>query len=261
MVYNYVDSINLLYVAFTRPKEQLHIFFPAPMREEKEDKDTTVGHLIYKALGMKPKCNENGEVDTTSDIVYQYGTFDSVINPTEAEQGTVEGDDCTMSPFKMSLKLSSSRFIEARKGGAISPRQEGIVLHGIMERATTREDIERAIKQLSNNMVIDQAEAAQLLEQIDAMFSNPMVEEWFSDIWDEVYTESAIITKGAKTKRPDRVMVAADRVVVVDYKFGEQNVGNRVQVAQYAKLLQSMGYSNIEGYVWYVREGVIDKVL
>jgi hypothetical protein len=56
-------------------------------------------------------------------------------------------------------------------------------------------------------------------------------------------------------------MVAADRAVVVDYKFGEQNVGNRVQVAQYAKLLQSMGYSNIEGYVWYVREGVIDKVL
>ena len=108
---------------------------------------------------------------------------------------------------------------------------------------------------------ICRAEAAQLLEQIDAMFSNPMVEEWFSDIWDEVYTESAIITKGAKIKRPDRVMVAADRAVVVDYKFGEQNVGNRVQVAQYAKLLQSMGYSNIEGYVWYVREGVIDKVL
>ena len=261
MVYNYVDSINLLYVAFTRPKEQLHIFFPAPMSNEKEDKDTTVGHLIYKALGMKPKCNENGEVDTTSDIVYQYGTFDSVINPTEAEQGTVEFDDCTMSPFKMSLKLSSSRFIEACKGGAISPRQEGIVLHGIMERATTREDIDRAIKQLSDNMVIDGAEANELLEQIDAMFSNPMVEEWFSDIWDEVYTESAIITKGAKTKRPDRVMVAADRAVVVDYKFGEQNMGNRVQVAQYAKLLKAMGYSNIEGYVWYVREGVIDKVL
>ena len=56
-------------------------------------------------------------------------------------------------------------------------------------------------------------------------------------------------------------MIDGNRAVVVDYKFGKRNGEHRKQIVEYKQLIEKMGYSSIEGYIWYVREGKIDKVL
>ena len=63
-------------------------------------------------------------------------------------------------------------------------------------------------------------------------------------------------------RRPDRVMIKDDRVIVVDYKFGEKhNAVYKKQMAEYIALLRDMKcYRHIEGYVWYVALGEVDKV-
>ena len=71
---------------------------------------------------------------------------------------------------------------------------------------------------------------------------------------------NAIIMTDASTKRPDRVMTIGNKAVVVDYKFGKPSESNRTQIAQYVELLESMGYKDVEGYVWYIREQMIDRV-
>ena len=261
LIYDYVDAINLLYVAFTRPKEQLHIFFPAPKSTGNGALESSVGELIYKVLGMRPQLNEDGVVDEDAPIVYQYGECAPPLDYTKTQECTVVLENNVVSPFKMKLKLSSERYMEARRGGKVTPQQEGILLHGIMERAATREDIDRELARLSYDGVLSESESKLLQQQIDTMFAMPLVAQWFSKSWDEVYTENAIIMTDAKTKRPDRVMTVGDKAVVVDYKFGEQSEDNRRQIAQYAQLLETMGYRDVEGYIWYVREGVIDRVL
>ena len=63
------------------------------------------------------------------------------------------------------------------------------------------------------------------------------------------------------TRRPDRVMIAGDRAVVVDYKFGGREPERyRRQVLEYLALLRQMGYTETEGYLWYVKLGRIEKV-
>ena len=63
-------------------------------------------------------------------------------------------------------------------------------------------------------------------------------------------------------RRPDRVMIAGERVVVVDYKFGDKrSAAYRKQMAEYMRLLEAMGrYRQIEGYVWYISLGDIECV-
>ena len=55
-------------------------------------------------------------------------------------------------------------------------------------------------------------------------------------------------------------MVAGNRAVVVDYKFGVQIEEYKDKIRHYASLLEQMGYSDVKGYLWYVREGEIIEV-
>jgi hypothetical protein len=65
-------------------------------------------------------------------------------------------------------------------------------------------------------------------------------------------TETAIITATGESYRPDRVMIFGDKAVVLDYKFGNKKDSSyQTQVANYMKLLQSMGYGDVKGFLWY----------
>ena len=57
--------------------------------------------------------------------------------------------------------------------------------------------------------------------------------------------------------RPDRVMVAADHAVVVDYKFGSEKEEYKDQVKKYANNLAKLLNKPVKGYLWYVSKEVI----
>jgi hypothetical protein len=48
----------------------------------------------------------------------------------------------------------------------------------------------------------------------------------------------------------------------VEYKFGEQRSESyKKQVREYVELLKKMGrYDAIEGYVWYIAQGVVERI-
>ncbi|MBR2178335.1 MAG: Dna2/Cas4 domain-containing protein [Paludibacteraceae bacterium] len=92
---------------------------------------------------------------------------------------------------------------------------------------------------------------------------SPTVKEWFSDKW-ELFNECAILSideKGeVKNRRPDRVMKSGDEMIVVDFKFARKRDEYHEQVKEYISLLQSMGYKNVKGYLWYVFSNDIEEV-
>ena len=98
-------------------------------------------------------------------------------------------------------------------------------------------------------------------EEIESVLNN-MVQEWYSGAY-RLFNECAIIYKEKGTievRRPDRVMMNDDEVVVVDFKFGKKNKKYNEQVKGYISLLAEMGYKNIIGYLWYVYDGELEKV-
>ena len=65
---------------------------------------------------------------------------------------------------------------------------------------------------------------------------------------------------GLQQRRPDRIMLRDNQMIVVDFKFGKPKNSHQQQVRQYMDLLSRMGYTGISGYLWYVDENKIEKV-
>ena len=64
--------------------------------------------------------------------------------------------------------------------------------------------------------------------------------------------ETEILLPSGKTRRPDRVIMKDGKVIIVDFKFGQESPHHINQMKQYCNLLIDMGYDETEACLWYV---------
>ena len=256
-VYSHIDNINLLYVALTRAAESLHIFIPTPSATGRPN--DTVGRLLLSTLPEDLR-----KQDREGFNCYEFGEFTAPCARRESGSAvehqaidlynTVEAD--------MRLRLPSQRYFEDDERIELSPRNFGILMHRAFAEAKSTEDIYESVEQMVRNAVISPAEGERLRHEVGKALDNPMIAEWFGSEWNEVRNENDIIVPhGGTTRRPDRVMIKGRRAVIVDYKFGEEEREKyAVQLRDYMALLSSIGYTSVEGYIWYVRMGRVVRV-
>lgn len=272
-VNSHIDNINLLYVALTRAKEQLHIMYPASCGS------TFVGALINSVIEINgdsaqlaTKSDEadhpiEGRVSSAENCqLIEFGEF-AEPEPThksraEMTERVILDDYPTRdTSSQLRLRLPMQRYFEQDGEVRLSPRNFGVAMHKVFEQATSTEDIYVAIDNMQRNSQLSDNECARLHQMIDEAMQNPLIAEWFEGEWSEVRNESSIIVPNGAMYRPDRVMIGSERTVVVDYKFGmEQKAAYTRQIAHYCELLRQMGYPNVEGYIWYIALGEVVAV-
>ena len=253
-VYSYVDNVNLLYVALTRACEALYVYIP-------QDNKDNIGSRLWDAL----QCDETKGLSRI-----EYGTpHPPVPNKEQANKAQeVESrllEEYPTSDITSSLRLSLERYFDNEQGQeqeAATNRQLGILMHSIMCEATNAESVTNNIDSALEAGKINEEQAKELKGIIEREFAREQVKEWFAEDWDFVRNENDIISNEAiGTRRPDRVMIRGNRAIIVDYKFGAEKPKRYTkQVAEYMRLLQQMGYTEIRGYVWYLTLGEIDEV-
>lgn len=252
----HTDNINLLYVALTRAAESLHIFIPEPGRNTAPD---TVGKLMLSVL-------PDGDFTTGADG-HRHMTFGEFSAPCAAAERQSTADHTVIENYpahmtRMRLRLPSQRYFDEDPGAELSPRNFGILMHKAFAEAETEQDIAKAIERMNNDAVISRAEAEHLSRLVSQALSDPRVREWFSGSHTQVRNENDIVLPHSPAvKRPDRVIIDGSRATVVDYKFGHaKSASYNRQTAEYMDLLRRMGYSEVEGFVWYVTLGEIERI-
>ena len=263
LVYAHVDNVNLLYVALTRAAESLHVFISRKTGR-------TVGALLLGSL----RSGSEGQVfigetegrcltDERGDH-YLFGSFEGPVaggrKESDAEHVVLEEYPTARPALK--LRLPSQRYFEEGGEPELAPRNLGILMHRAFEQADDAAQVREAVAHMQADGILSEEDAARLRQRIDRAFELPEVREWFDGSWQRIRNEQEIIVPGsASTRRPDRVMIRGTRVVVVDYKFGALDAErHRRQVAEYLRLLAEMGYDPVEGYLWYVKLGRIERV-
>lgn len=261
LVYSHVDNINLLYVALTRAKESLHIFIP-----QKGEKH--IGALLRDALGIDPSQAEytigKFEGPAPQDLRTEEDSEERMRQQEpQIEQQHIILEEYPTSPTEMQLSLPSERYFERSETSELSPRNFGILMHKAFEEAHNREDIARVIERMVLDGILAPTDKSELQRMVDEALSNAEVGSWFDGSWEEVRCEEEIICPaGRGIRRPDRVMIRGKQAVVVDYKFGELDAASyRAQIKRYCQLLGEMGYTELAGYLWYVKLGKIEKVI
>ena len=142
---------------------------------------------------------------------------------------------------------------------------EGKLRHKAFSLIKKREDIENAVNTLYNQgLIANEDEKSDLIDGLRKALDNPAVQEWFGKDY-KLYNECSILYKtndGIVTKRPDRVMMKDDEVIVVDYKFGKPNDKYHKQVREYmAQIKKLMPQKTVNGYLWYVARNMVEPVL
>jgi ATP-dependent helicase/nuclease subunit A len=262
----YIDNLNLLYVAFTRACNGLFVF----CRQEKEgvlrNVSTLAGCVLLanaadSGLGS-PGHNFPGTYEE-SGTCYTYGSLSGKEKSAEVKQ------DEMLLPARVSSDLASLRIKIAYQGriyldpGINRPKRplnEGKILHEIFTSIRTLDDILPAVTGMHLHGRINEDEREMYTSHLTELMKDEQANSWFTGDW-RILTEAEIILPEGVSKRPDRVMMRDGLTLVIDYKFGEKpDTAYHHQVKEYVELLRQMGYPRVEGYLWYVMLGKVVRV-
>ena len=295
----WVDNLNLLYVAFTRAGKNLILW---SRKEQKgtisELLANTLPHIAKDGAGSwdeEASIYENGKIcpspvpvsqhdadnpanDEAKPLYYEQKPLYCERKPEVYEQQPV--NRLSQKPVKLPVHMESmlhdiefrqsnrsADFIAGVDEAESSQRfiNRGRLLHTLFSAIETEKDIDNAISQLVFEGVIGRSETEEEIRNLtQRAFSLPQVKDWYSGTW-QLFNECDIIWQEngeLRTRRPDRVMMRGEEIVVVDFKFGKPNKKYNKQVQGYMQLLVRMGYvaENIRGYLWYVEENNIEPV-
>lgn len=267
-----VDNLNLLYVAFTRACKNL---FVIGKRKTKSIRSAIIEKVLptLNLDGMTLQGVENEQ----EDVLFSYGSLYVGQNMQRTDTDNVFLQPAKPLSIEIELFDNKTEFRQSNKSRQFvasddeeDDKQQGYVktgsiLHTVFSTIHTVADIDNALRQLEQEGILydDNITVAKLTSMLRKRLENPRVREWFSDKW-TLYNECSILytdTDGQVCeRRPDRVMSDGQRTVVVDFKFGHSRPEYQEQVREYMHLLQHMGHSQVEGYIWYVYSNQIESV-
>lgn len=111
-------------------------------------------------------------------------------------------------------------------------------------------DVRQAVEKALHSGDVDEEKA-----EADMKFLKERVgahPEWFPERGAEIFTETSIFDVDGEEYRPDRVIIKDGKVSIVDYKFGGKTPRYKSQLSKYINIYKRMGYSQVEGTIWYV---------
>ena len=230
-----LDNINLFYVALTRAVEHLYIVGNASVsRKGGENIKTYSGLLInyLKSLG----------VWDASKFEYEFGFLEKIDNPKPPRYPTeiqTEFISTPKSKLNVSMATSAGYLWDSSQKEAI---EKGNLVHLLLSRIFTKSDIENTFNHFTNTGAISSEQKNTLLQSVKDIVNHPDLSLYYtSEV--TIYNEKEIITSNGKIIIPDRLVVFEDQTsVIIDYKTGVFNDKHKLQLMNYAKVIEEMGY-------------------
>jgi len=142
-----------------------------------------------------------------------------------------------------------------------SSRVKGIVLHEVMSSVISPDDIESAVDGAFRKGELTWQEAEEAKAMLEKRIAQVKDRGWFPQEYGIVLNERDIIDIDGSIYRPDRVLNFGDKVVIVDYKFGDHHRKYERQLKTYADIWHRMGASNVTAFLWYVHTGEVLQVV
>jgi ATP-dependent exoDNAse (exonuclease V) beta subunit len=246
----YMDNLNLTYVALTRPRYRLYAF--GQKYSTKKDGTATIkniGHLFSYLYDMNGDLNEQLIYAKTHDINAELAP----LPPLKQQDNHNAIAQYISVPINQRLVLRSRSEDDFAEDTTLSTINLGILMHLWLSFIHTWEDAEPSLKRLILGGQITQSQACELrlqLQQLQLLIQQHNHNDWFSGEY-QIMAERDIFTPSGNMQRPDRVMIRGKHAIVIDYKFGQQQKRSYVeQVRDYMLLLNAMGYTT-EGYIIY----------
>ncbi len=246
---NRLDNLNLLYVAFTRAVQRLYVI----AKQSKADKP----NLLREFCADKEECEVQGNDDA---LVYRFGSPD-FRNPKEKTDEVKDEpmtDSMASDWFGKITVDPNPTMVWQSKSDKLLPREFGELVHQILAKIRTANEIESVLSPYVTDATIDEETAAWIRERFMQMVQHPQIASAF-DSSAKVKTECEILQQG-KVLRLDRYAELPDAIYLIDYKTGKTEEEHQKQVRNYANALREMTDKEIRPFLVYLAEAGIEIV-
>jgi len=246
LLYNNMDALNMLYVATTRAKDYLYI---ATMAKATVGKLSTMGDVINQTF--EDKFEENNLYEIVADVNEKSKVQPSNLISLDIYPTTNRLSELYVPSADKHLK----HLVNIEKSG-----RKGSLLHDILANAGTLLEVENYITSLILQGIIQEEEKLNLKSAVLEVLNNADLKS-ILDKASESITEKNIIDANGKSHRPDRILINAEEVIILDYKFTlEESDTHLEQMESYKKLLLEMGFDHVKTYLFYAVSGKLKLV-
>lgn len=239
----FLESLNMLYVAVTRPTTRLYMI----TSKDAMGFDKSVGNQLYRFAG----CPAIEEGQHTTTIIHQGSPKIQKVQQEQAQViieidaiNSVEGSN------KVKLRQSAERLFDLVSFE--KSKDYGNKVHAAFAKIKTFKDVALALQEILREGLIIETEISGLKTSLLSIMNLPDIKPLFEI--DEIYVknEREILMPEGKPLRPDRVVKLKDKIVIVDYKTGSKSNSHQSQVRQYMNIYRDMGYPRVEGILIYL---------
>ena len=242
-----LDTINVLYVALTRAKEQLFVISNKKLTKKGAFVTSNLSYYFLDFLEKK------GVYEPTK-FTYEFGTADRK-SEIEIHKGIHESIGIVADKLKPSKINIAQR--EALMWGTIQQDAIafGTILHEIMAFIHTKDEVELALNKAIEHGLIRISQREIFNDTIQKIVNHSELNDFFAAEGTKI-NEQTIIKKATKAIKPDRVVLKGNSAYLLDYKTGEKHHKHKVQIEEYELALREMNYSVAKKMLIYIGESI-----
>ena len=269
----FLEGLNTLYVALTRPRHRLYIISKKPEEKKsaKAAEETevaaptaaarTVADLLHGYLLGRGEWQE----EQVSFIISQGTSATPSTKHQAPSTNTYELTNLAAAPWEDRLKLRRHAttlfdFDEQQAQGEWNRK-----LHFALRRLLAAADVGRVASQLVAEGILSARERPALVESLEKLVLDPRLAPYFAPHL-SVETEREILVGGVKLRdyKPDRIVLEPSleehhrlggRVTLLDFRLPPPQEKHKRLLRNYATLFEQLGYAEVKGLIYYFGTG------
>lgn len=244
-----LDNLNLLYVALTRPIEQLFIISKKDISAKGIVNENTYSGFFINYLKHISHWEDNT-------LNYSFGQEKKQGGKQEKTSTVFENLDYISVPkesHNIKILTNSGYLWDTAQEKAI---EKGNLIHHILSFIKTRDDLDRVLKNFTNDVSFNQEQILLLEPIVNDIVKHRQLSIYFNSK-DTVYNERDIISQKGNIIRPDRLNINTENeVTILDYKSGGEDPKHLIQLENYKAILEDMGFSVVKYILVYINETI-----
>jgi ATP-dependent exoDNAse (exonuclease V) beta subunit len=237
-----LDSMNLMYVAFTRAEEQLIIYSAA-------NKTTLGSKSLFEHI---PELN-------SEQLEYSWGNDQIIKKKSDRQSETFFLEQSSLNDWRKRLKVSFESQRAWGESDSMKAIRIGNHLHDALAQVKHVEQMDEVLDAMQKEGSLPEFLSNEIRNAVHEILNHEFISGLFAQGISSI-SEMELVDESGNTYRPDRVAFFPDKTVVLDFKTGKPRNEHKDQVRQYGKLLSAIGYPNVENYLFYTSELQLEKV-
>ncbi|MCR9228221.1 MAG: UvrD-helicase domain-containing protein [Flavobacteriaceae bacterium] len=244
-----LDSMNVLYVALTRPIKGLFVITESPKKNMGSIKGASSYSELFQIYVQQKNIPENERG------VYTLGTFPSkgmVETSSESAENHIRYVTRPKDDAGFTISTKSGRLWDDQRREAIAM---GNVIHFALSQIETATDVDAVLERLEIEGHFPQEAADDIKQKIMSVVNHPKLKDLFLDGLD-ILNETEILTTDGLLLRPDRIVISGDKATIIDYKTGKPSPSHKEQIANYADILRDMDFKIKQSIIVYIDQEI-----